>query len=316
MNYSKIFLLGLLFLSVVANAQVAGNQVYRPHHSYGSSATVQPLMQRQIIRSTDSTLIVTAHILLNKRADQFEITVGVHQAASTIEKCNEEINKRIDALKADLQGLGIGQKKMYVDFISQTKIYDHEVGKSSSQQVQTGFELKKNLIFIVEDIKLMDEISVLCSKQEIYDIVKVEYINNDIDEAYDQLFDQAYSFIQKRRALFLKVCDQKLSGKSRITYDNFYSLYPKNRYVDYQAFESSDLRIYNSYYSNDYIRKEARKHKTHYYDGIDVSSFDKVINHADPEVGIQYVLQVEMVFEFEEEELFVEGKSEKGDGKK
>ncbi|MEZ4937489.1 MAG: SIMPL domain-containing protein [Crocinitomicaceae bacterium] len=299
MNYSKILGIGILLISFSSFAQVGGNQVYRQHHSYGN-VNAKPTIQRQVIRSTDSTLIINSFILLNKRADKFEVSVGVHQEGETVAECNKKMNQRIEALKTDLKTIGVEEKDLYVDYVAQSKIYDYEVGKTQANQVQKGFELKKNVIFIIEDIGLMDKISVLCAKQEIYDIVKVEYINEDIDAAYTQLFDESVKFINKRKEMFLKVCEQKLSGKSRISFDNFYSLYPKNQYVSYQPFETADLQVYNHSYNQDYVKKELRKTKTFYYDGTDVSPFDKVLNAADPEVGIQYVLQVEMVYEFKE----------------
>ena len=36
---------------------------------------------------------------------------------------------------------------------------------------------------------------------------------------------------------------------------------PKTQYKQYQAFESSNLNIYNRHYSDHYVQKEARKQK-------------------------------------------------------
>lgn len=298
MTHFKWILFVFIGISLNTWSQVGGNQVYRQHHSYGSPV-LQKSFHRSTMRSTDSTLILNARILLNQRADRFEVTVGVQQEGETIAECNQKMNDRIKALIEDLNRLGIKKEEVYVDFIAQTRIYDHEVGKTQSTQVLAGFELKKNVIFILKDNRKMDQVSVLCAKQEIYDIVKVEYIHDHMDEAYTKLYEEAISFIKMKKDLFLKVSEVKLKGNSRVSFDNFFSLYPKNQYVNYEAFESSDINLYSNRYSSDFIQKEARKHKTFYYDGTDVSTFDKVIQAADPEVGIQYVLEVEMIFELE-----------------
>jgi hypothetical protein len=67
--------------------------------------------------------------------------------------------------------------------------------------------------------------------------------------------------------------------------------YPKNLYKQYnEAFETS---LVNSYYSSSYIKKEVRKERTFYYDGIDTEiGFDKIIDEILPVVGIQYVLEL------------------------
>lgn len=295
MNYFKNTFLALtIALSFNSFSQIGGNQVYgNSNYSHNQNYGA---IQKRTITSTDSTLIISTNILLNKIADNYLISVGLNQEAKTVIECNTIINKRIEGLKKDLVSLGIEADDLYVDFISQTKVYDYDVSENESEQLEAGFEIKKNIIIRLSDIDKMDLLIEKCAKQEIYDIIKVDYVNDNIDNTYDKMFDQALAFIESRKNRYLKTSSQKLTGNKRIVSDNFYSVYPKSQYKKYEAYESSSLTVQNKNYSAHYIRKEARKNKTFYYDGVQTSGFDKIINSSTPDVGIQYVLTVTMIY--------------------
>jgi hypothetical protein len=84
-----------------------------------------------------------------------------------------------------------------------------------------------------------------------------------------------------------------LSDEFSVAETAIYSVQPKTQYKRYQAFESSDV---SNYYNNQYVKKEQRKNRTFYYEGLDTTSFDKVINPDDPEVCLQYVVEVKVVY--------------------
>lgn len=294
----RLLLLTPLFLTMasIGWSQAGGNQIYR-NSGYGNqSAGKAPVFDAQTITSTDSTLTIHTQILLNYEADHYMITAGVSQEGETVKMCNELINARIDAFKKDLAALNIGESSTYVDFISQTKIYDYESKGATAKQYSKGFEIKKNIIFKINDINLLDQLMVLMAKQDIYDLIKVEYVNKDLDAVYDQMYDEAVKVMKRRKKMFVQLGDINTVGGPRILGDFFASYAPKDHYQQYQAFETSNIR---SNYNQDYFIKEARKHKTFYYDGIDPSRYDKHINATVPKVGLQYVLAMTVQFELE-----------------
>lgn len=297
MNYSKISILAIsIALTFNSFSQIGGNQVYgNSNYSYNQNQNYNQV-QKKTIFSTDSTLIISTNILLNKIADNYLVSVGLNQEAKTVIECNTLINSRIEGLKKDLIKLGVKEDDLYVDFISQTKVYDYDVSENESEQLESGFEIKKNIIIRINDIDKIDLLIEMCAKQEIYDIIKVDYVNNNINNTYGKMYDEALAFIESRKNLYLKSSSQKLTGDKRVTSDNFYSVYPKSQYKKYEAYESSSLTVQSKHYSDHYIRKEARKNKTFYYDGVPVSGFDKIINSSTPDIGIQYVLTITMVY--------------------
>lgn len=281
-------------------AQIGGNQVYGNHNNNYVNSFNQSI-QKTTITSTDSTLNLNARILLNKEADTYLLTVGVNQEAKTAIDCNKMINARIKSLKAALLPLGIKKDDIYVDFISQTKIYDYEIGDKQAEQHAVGYEIKKNINIRMDDIDLIDQLVERSAEQEIFDIIKVEYIDNNIQATYNQMYKEAIVFIKSRKKLFLETSSVELTDASRVLGDNFYAVYPKSQYKRYEAFETSNINVYRAHYSDDYISKETRKQATYYYEGVPTSGFDKIINASSPRIGIQYVLNLSMVFEIKKE---------------
>ena len=274
------------------NGQVAGNQVYNKHHNYGNAGSAQ----KSSVYTTDSTMVISTKILMNKTADYYMLTIGVNQEAKNVNLCNQSINGRIQKIITGLKEMGIEEKDVYIDFITQTKIYDYETTTNTSKQYESGFEIKKNLIIKLNSLDKLNGIISLSAAQKIYDIVNLEYINDDINTTYEKMFDEALLIIESRKKKYVKVGSYSLTGTKRLVSDNFFSLYPKTQYKKFEAFESSNVSVHNRNYSQQYISKEARKHKTFYYDGSPISGFDKVINPSSPVVGIQYVLTISMIY--------------------
>lgn len=301
MNKLKQLSLLLLFLcsALTTYTQISGNQIYGNNNSHHANLK-NSVAQKRTVYSTDSTLVINARILMNKRADNYLVSLGLNQEEKTVKECNTKINQRINRLKNNLKKLGIEKEDVYSDFVSQTKVYDYNTSDKRAQQFHSGFEIKKNLILRLKDIENFDQLIEYCAAEEIYDIIKVEYLDNEIDETYLKMYEEAVSFIAARKKLYLKINNQKLSGNTRIAFDNFYSIAPKMQYKKYQAYESSELKVQTKDYKSHFIRKEARKNKTFYYDALNVSGFDKVINNTMPDVALQYVLELTIVYDLVE----------------
>ena len=95
----------------------------------------------------------------------------------------------------------------------------------------------------------------------------------------------------------LKSFNKKTIGNPTAS-DDFAIFTPQTQYKNYKAFESSEFETYyNS--QNAIMKKIARKNSTFYYDGISQSGIDKIINSNSPEVGIQYVLTLTIIYKID-----------------
>jgi len=74
--------------------------------------------------------------------------------------------------------------------------------------------------------------------------------------------------------------------------------YPKRLYKQYdEAFENS---LVNTHYYSNYTKKEVRKERTFYYDGMETQlGINHYIDDFSPQVGIQFVMEIELIYDLE-----------------
>ena len=293
----KWIIVALVLTFSVAQAQISGNQIYGNNRYNENNYNQNGLPNNTVVSINDNHLTVTVKMLLNKKADGFVITLGLNQEDETVSGCSKKINTRIDGFLDKIKALGIKKENCYIDFISQTKIYDFEVSGLNSEQVDKGFEIKKNIIITTSNVNSLEKLIAIASDFEIHDIIKVEYFNNDINAIHNSLFDEALVLAEAKKIRYMKSFGKRVIGTPSAT-EEFATVFPKTQYKMYQAFESAEIETnYNN--RNQYLKKIARKNKTFYYDGISSAGFDKVINPNQTEVGIQYVLTLTMTYKID-----------------
>lgn len=281
----------------LSKPQVGGNQIYRDRNNtdYSTPRNLTEFNNTNSYFTNDSTLIVSVKILMNKSADRYKITLGLNEEADTPKIALENINKRINGFIKRISSMGIKTDDIFVDFISQTKVYDYNINKDSqvTTQKMDGFETKKNIIITVNKHSMIEKLISEASDFQIYDVIKVDYISNDIDKIQEDLLKEAYSVFDKKKGNYFKMFKKEIIGNPTAT-SGFTYVFPKSQYQNYTAFESANV-TYG--YDTRYVKKEERKSKTFYYDGTDYIGFDKVINNADPEVGIQYIMNLNVKYD-------------------
>ncbi len=281
----------------VAQAQISGNQIYGNNRYNENNYNQNGLPNNTVVSINDNHLTVTVKMLLNKKADGFVITLGLNQEDETVSGCSKKINTRIDGFLDKIKALGIKKENCYIDFISQTKIYDFNANLETAQQIDKGFEIKKNIIITTSNANSLEKLIAIASDFEIHDIIKVEYFNNDTNAIHNSLFDEALVLAEAKKIRYMKSFGKRVIGTPSAT-EEFATVFPKTQYKMYQAFESAEIETnYNN--RNQYLKKIARKNKTFYYDGISSAGFDKVINPNQTEVGIQYVLTLTMTYKID-----------------
>lgn len=284
---------------IVSFGQHGANQLY---HNENSNQNVYQTLTTSAnkIRYSQESLTLEVNILNNVQADSYVVTLGVNQESKSVETCNVEINKRISEFTSAVRKLGLSDKDIYIDFISQTKIYDYtsnsENDKININQVNAGFEIKKNIIFRLENIKLFDKIIEIASKTEIHNIINVEYYVLNQDKIYESMLTEAKKVAENKSKFILQ---QDLTPGNQPVYEiSFTTVQPGSQYKKFQAFETSDVSYSNYYNDTDKIivQQEQRKSNTFYFDGLDTSGFDKIINADTPVVGLQFVMNVKVTY--------------------
>ena len=291
-------IIALLLLNVLSvSAQISGNQVYGKNNYNGNNYNQETLPNNSKVSINDNVLSVSVKILLNKKADGFVMTLGLNEEDETVAGCSKKITARITGFIERMKSLGVKKENVYIDFISQTKIYDFEVNGMNSEQIEKGFEIKKNIIVSTSNVNSLEKIIALASDFEIHDVIKVEYYNNETDAIHNSLFDEAIVLAEAKKIRYMKAFGKRIIGTPTAT-EEFATVFPKTQYNTYQAFETAEIQTnYNN--QSPYLKKIARKNKTFYYDGISSAGFDKVINPNQTEVGIQYVMTITMHYKID-----------------
>jgi uncharacterized protein YggE len=191
------------------------------------------------ITSNDTSFTLQASGLMNAKADEFVIILGTSQMGETIENCHELINKRINDFINAAVALGVNKSDTYVDFISQFPIFEIEVEKKlfskSYHEIPNGYELKKNIHLKYKDAAIAEKLMIEAAKNEIFDIVKVDYIVNNQQAVYDSLRNACIKLIQTKVSEYGKL-GIKTDSQYELVYENISASFPLERYSTYAEF--------------------------------------------------------------------------------
>ena len=98
--YAKIpFLIITLLLSNYFFGQISGNQIYKDkNNNYYRNENTTSINTNPNITINDSMLFISTKVVLNQKADQFMITLGVNEESKSSISCDNQINNRISDL--------------------------------------------------------------------------------------------------------------------------------------------------------------------------------------------------------------------------
>lgn len=298
-DMKKIGLSILFFVfGQISFGQVGGNKVFSEHNNNNYGNTNKDVTKQNQINKlylNDSSFVIEAKILKNVKADNYVAVFGLSQEASSIYDCNTKINDRIKSFIRNIKKLGIKDTEIYTDLLTQYKVYDFKKVGYTSEEYVKGFELSKNIIVKYSKPEQIEQFLTVASQDSIFDLVKVDYIINDISKVYDELFVSTKEIIQKKKQMYVDLTNAKLKPSAQIYGENFASFYPSELYKQYTAYTQNYYENY--YWLKENETKRLHKFQTFYYDKIDYSNFDKIINSVILEPSIQVILTIQVKYE-------------------
>ncbi len=296
--------IGITFYSL---GQAAGNYYFNQSKSkseasggmfdeYNSRGYVQQNQYYPVTTTAnDTAFLIECDAIMNVKADEYVMTLGTSQIAESLGDCHEMINKRIDNFKTAIQTLGVSSNDIYVDYISQFPIFEIEVEKKlfskTYHEIPSGYELKKNIHVHYKSREVAEKIMLEAAKNEIYDIIKVDYIVANNAQIYDSLRQACIRSIQKKVNEFSKL-GIKTESQYQLIYEDMQSTYPIERYSTYAEFAR-----YNSGSS-----KMGSKVISHYnvpalfYNPLSYKTCEIVVNPVVNEPVIQYTYSLKVKY--------------------
>ena len=261
-------------------AQNAGNMVYGAPKVQSTGVTTGDLFAVEP-RGSVPVSFIEANVLMNLKADQYQAVFALAQEGPTLLEGNEKLAAQTREFIASLEGLGLKHADIFVDFISQNRVYDFTVADNVARENLSGFEVKKNVIVRYGDPALLEKMLAAAGKSAIFDLVKVDYIVSDLAAARAQLRDEAAKIVKQKETSYRRLFGLTMRPAS-VYQEKYNAFYPADMYKSYTAYESGNADNYNMRV----VRN--RKTSTFYYSPLDPAGFDAVINPA----GVEPVVQI------------------------
>jgi hypothetical protein len=268
------------------NILAAGNAViYNPQ--------VGPIINTPLNPST--SVIINVKALQNIKATSFTAVFNLSQIGETADEANELINERIDAVKAALVSEGITKESIVIDVISFVPVYDIEVEKKifskKYNEIPKGFELQQNIHIRFTKTSQFEAILTACAKNEIYNLVKVDYYIDNIAKVYKDLQNSLLKVIEEKKEFY------KLLGFDLVDYnvaiaDSKYCFFPKDFYQSYQAYNSISFEAIKKKKGLTKVKKQT----SYYYEPLSFGDYDVVINPSILEPVIQVGMNIKLQY--------------------
>lgn len=299
-KYMRYLTFCFVLAAQVAISQVSGNRNYsNQSFLHNSSAqilqgSIEPI---DVAWPTNANLYVDVKGLANVKADAYVAIFSVNQVGKTAEEVNMLIDTRISAALESFKGkTGI---ESFVDMISLVPVYEYQsdkkiFSKKTYNEVPAGFEVKKNIHVKYTDHAQLNEMLQSFSKQEIYDLVKVDYYSSKIDAVKKELASKCKASINEKLKSMYGVVAIKSDTLDRQMFEDVKVIVPSQAYKSYQAYQCTSLNLERSANVN-----QVNKTTTFYYEPVSEKEFDIVMNPVVLEPVIQVMYNVKVVVDRE-----------------
>jgi uncharacterized protein YggE len=294
MKKASLLFLGLLFfVNLTVSAQESGNRIYGNQGYYNSTQRHAPATNTGVLNGGDKKFYsAEASVLMNVKPDAFVVVFGIQQEGTTPADSNSKLVARLDQFQSSLGASGVKADDIFVDFITQNKVYDYKAQGNDVIETQSGFETKKTIAVRYKNRDVFEKIVAEAAKVQIFDLIKVDYVVSDFDAVRARLFDEAVKILKSKEQKYSSMLGVTLKplGVASEKYDAFY---PSEEYQKYQAYESGSA--YNS--NNRGVTISARKASTFYYEPMTGENFDKMIGLLGIEPLVQFTLYLRMDYD-------------------
>jgi len=304
MKIKKIILLSFILISTLAFSQIKGNAVttisrqnVMSSESLGNASTYKKQLQQFRHQNLVPNPVITldAKALNNIIADSYTAVFNLTQIGETSEETNQLMNDRITKVKAKLLTYGILEKDIVIDVISFVPVYETVIERKlfskKYNEIPKGFELQQNIHIQFTKVNQFQNILSACANNEIYNLVKVDYYINDIQEVYKKLRQELLNTLKEKQQFYSDL-GFDLSTYQPTLADTKYCHFPREFYKNYQAFNSISI---------DAIKKNrgvvsAKKQTSYYYDPLSFKNYDIVINASILEPVIQIGMELKIQY--------------------
>src|SRR5690606_1719837 len=284
---AKITILAVLMAQTFFG-QEAGNVNYQKQHRLTD-------ININVGLPSSNDMIISVKGLVNLKADTYVAVFNLVQVGKTTTEVNEMIDKRIEAIQNKIKGKP--NVSMFVDILTFVPVYEFEVEKKTFSrktynEIPIVFEVKKNIHIEYKDPNFLNELISVCSENEIYDLVRVDYFSSGLENAKKELMNKAKLILKEKQKNYEELLGASFTDWDKQLADGYSVKYPTEMYQSYQVNSSSSLNLSKKANVN-----YSEKSTTLYYQPIMDKEFDFVINPkiVEPVIQVMYEVKFKLI---------------------
>ena len=251
-------------LALHAHPQAMGNLMYETNSRIFFQQAEQPV--KASIQG--NMLVLEVNAMMNMKADSL-------------------MNARIDGFTQRVKEHGVKEKDVFPDMLSFVPVYEIETTRKlfskTYQEVPAGFEIQKNIHVRFTDASILDRLVTAAAKEEIYDLVKVDFFVVDQSACYDTLRMFATKLLHQKLDNFAKL-GLKVEESHRTGAERNGAYFPLDRYTQYRSRTQSSLNSRR----RGQIVNDVKQSNTLFYNKVPYGQFDIVLHAEITEPPVQY----------------------------
>lgn len=256
----------------------------------------------QTTTSNPEEMTITIKGIYNEKATSQIATFSVLQLGKTAKEATGLIQERIKNVTNELKTIN-QQISIAIDMISFVPTYGYTVEKKifnpkTYNETPSGFELRKNIIVKYNNNSDLDLILAICSKYEIYDLVKVNYISSNYDLIRTQMQKRALEQLKVQLGSYSLMMNTDLNKKEKTLQEGFSTSYPMENYRNYQAYAKASINPGQKDEVNDLA-----KNTTQYYNSVVPNEHQFIFNADVVEPTIQLFYELRVNIKLKEDQL-------------
>lgn len=290
------------------SAQQAGNYVQYNNFDAGQNMRYQSVPKSARIID-ENILELKINALYNQKASSYVAVFSIIQLGKSADEANTLLNTRLGAFVEDVKGLGIPVKDIVVDMVNFLPKYELDAtkklfSKKTYTEIPKGFEMQKNVHIRYTRPEQLDDIITKASKQEIYDLVKVDYFDDDPQKVYKELRERSFQYLNEIKAAY-RTIHLGLDTAYVLAAENTWVAFPGNRYEAYQAYSTQSFEAIEKGASVNTLDKPTSR----FYNAVPANDYDIIVNPEVVEPVIQYSYNLVARFTLHEPPKAAKGKS-------
>ncbi|MBL8002914.1 MAG: SIMPL domain-containing protein [Flavobacteriales bacterium] len=292
-----------VLLALHARPQAMGNLMYESNSRIFFQQAEQP------VKATvqGNMLVLEVNAMMNATADSYLAIFHVTQLGQTAEEADSLMNARVNGVMRRVEQVGVKESDVFTDMLSFVPVYELETTRKlfskTYQEVPAGFEIQKNIHIRFTDARVLDKLVTAAAKEEIYDLVKVDFFVEKQSACYDTLRMFATRLLQQKLDNFDKL-GLKIKESHRTGAEKNGAYFPLDRYTTYQTRTQSSL---NSRRKGQVVN-DIRRPQTLFYNKVPYGNFDIVLHAEITEPPVQYTYNLTLTCQLPE--AFADNKKE------